>query len=89
MIAQAITNLNDELAVGDHIVAAPSTELFGVGSKVDSLGLVSLLVDVETAASERMGRTVVLTDDRAMSRDPLPFATVQDLMNYIVELSAE
>jgi hypothetical protein len=48
-----------------------------------------VIVDVEEAVSSASGRTVALTDDRAMSREVSPFTDVQALTAYVVELLSE
>jgi acyl carrier protein len=58
--------------------------LFGDGSPLDSLGLVSLLIDVEEALQDR-GFQVTLSDARAMSQTKSPFRNVTALVEYIHE----
>lgn len=79
-------SLNAELPEADQIAFSPETQLFGPGAALDSLGLVSLIVDVETGVSDAFGREVSLTDDTAMSQVVSPFASVESLSNYIVEM---
>jgi hypothetical protein len=49
---------------------------------------VSVIVDVEEAVSKAAGRTISLTDDRAMSREVSPYTDVDALTAYVVELLA-
>lgn len=65
----------------DESATAP---LVGPDSPLDSLGLVSLLMDVEEALSDR-GHPIVLSDERAMSRGTSPFRSVPALVAYIRE----
>ena len=48
------------------------TPLFGPSGVLDSLGLVSVLVELEQRISEVSGHTVTLMDDRAMSQASSP-----------------
>lgn len=89
LIYDALDTLNDELPDEEKVELAESTALFGPSSFIDSLSLVSLIVDVETALNQLMGRHVSLTDERAMDRDVLPFSTVATLAEYIVELTSD
>lgn len=89
IIYEALDGLNEELDPEARVALDPSTVLFGTKSTVDSLSLVSMIVDIESALSLRLGRSVFLTDDRAMDRDVLPFTSVQTLAEYIVEVSQE
>jgi hypothetical protein len=87
-IYQALRTLNEERAADQQITIGLDTCLFGEGSALDSLSLVSVIVDLETAVSDEFGKPVSLTDDKAMSRDPVPFTNVAALKSYIVELLA-
>lgn len=89
LIEQALRTLNDERGADEQIAIGAGTVLFGEASLLDSLALVSVIVDIETLASDQFGRTVSLTDDRAMARDPVPFVDVRTLREYILELLAE
>ena len=65
------------------------TALFGPSGALDSLGLVSVLVEIEQKVADRLGRTVSLMDDRAMSQASSPFRTVGSLADYLgAQLSA-
>jgi acyl carrier protein len=87
-IYQALRTLNEERGQDDQIGIGLETCLFGEDSVLDSLSLVSVIVDLETAASEQFDRAISLTDDKAMSRNPVPFSDVTSLKNYILELLA-
>jgi acyl carrier protein len=63
-----------------------STVLFGKGSAIDSLSLVSIIVDIESAFSLDHGSEISLTDDRAMTRKKSPFDSIASLIDYIDEL---
>ena len=56
--------------------------VFGLGSPLDSLGLVGLLVDIEDGLRER-GIDVELSDARAMSPTRSPFKDVPSLVDHI------
>lgn len=61
--------------------------LFGEGG-LDSMGIVSFILDVEHVLG-KSGHNIVLMDDRAMSRKRSPFLSVGGLASYIVELTDE
>ena len=75
-----------EVAVPDQIGA--DTKLFGAEGSLDSLGLVSLLIDVEQRLEEKFGVVVTIADDRAMSQRRSPFRTVGTLSDYVCALLA-
>lgn len=85
VIFQALRNLNEERDPSEQFVVDANTRLFGSDSDLDSLALVSVIVDVETLVEDRFGHRVSLTDDNAMSRDPVPFVSVAALKSYILE----
>lgn len=87
-IYQALRTLNEERGADEQITVGPDTCLFGEGSALDSLSLVSVIVDLETSVSDQFGKAISLTDDKAMSRDPVPFTDVSALKTYILELLA-
>jgi acyl carrier protein len=89
IVLNALEAINEERDAGDELVVTPQTRLFGADAELDSLALVSVIVDVEEAVSNASGRTVALTDDRAMSQDVSPFTDVQTLTAYVVKLLAE
>jgi acyl carrier protein len=89
IIFDALKSLNAELPDDKQIAIGPSTPLFGTNAEIDSLSLVSLIVDVETALNGEHDLEISLTDDRAMTREVSPFSDVQALKDYILELIAE
>ena len=56
--------------------------LFGNGGQLDSMGLVTLIIDIEEALGDA-GYNVTLTSERAMSRAQSPFKDVPSLVSYI------
>lgn len=89
IVLDALETINEERDADDKLAVTPSTRLFGADAELDSLALVSVIVDVEEAVSRASGRTVQLTDDRAMSQDVSPFTDVQTLTAYVVKLLSE
>lgn len=62
------------------------TKLFGGDGVLDSLGLVSFIVSVEEALEDEFGISILLADEKAMSRRTSPFSRVSNLVDYILEL---
>jgi acyl carrier protein len=89
IVLAALKNINDERGADEQIAIAPDTRLFGSDAVLDSLALVSVIVDVEAAVSDASGRDVSLTDDRAMSQEVSPFTDVTTLVDYILLLLSE
>ena len=83
IIYRALQALNGELPVDKQVSLNPQTRLFGPEATLDSLSLVSVIVDVESGVLDELGKTVSLTDDEAMSQEVSPFSTVETLADYI------
>jgi hypothetical protein len=89
IIFQALRNINEERETDEQLKIDLDTRLFGADAVLDSLSLVSVIVDVETAVSEQAGFDIFLTDDRAMSQELSPFTDVKALTAYIEILLSE
>jgi hypothetical protein len=87
LIFSALENINAEL--GNKLVVNEDTKLFGADAELDSLALVSVVVDVETAVSDAAGKYISLTDDRAISEPVSPFTTPRAMTAYIRKLLSE
>jgi acyl carrier protein len=88
-IFDALKSINEECDPSEQILITVDTRLFGADAALDSLSLVSVIVDVEAAISDAIGREISLTDDRAMSQTVSPFSNVSTLTNYILFLLSE
>ena len=89
IILLALQNINDERGPDEQLEVDLNTRLFGTDAVLDSLSLVSVIVDLEAALSDASGRDISLTDDRAMSQAVSPFSDVSTLTDYILLLLSE
>jgi acyl carrier protein len=87
VILDAIAIVNQSRVPDEQLEAAPDAPIFGDGSRLDSLGLVSLLIEIEDQLAAR-GWEVSLSDERAMSQRRSPFRNVPGLVAYIQALVA-
>jgi hypothetical protein len=85
-IFHALVSINEERDSDKQILINAETRLFGPEAVLDSLSLVSVIVDIEAAISAASGREISLTDDRAMSQTMSPFSDINTLTNYILLL---
>lgn len=68
----------------------PDTRLYGGREgTLDSVALVSLIVDLEDRIASEFGRDVVLADEKAMSQAISPFRRVSTLAAHITRLLGE
>ena len=65
-------------------IVTTETPLFGRNSEIDSMGLVNLIVDIESYFLEK-GYDISLTSEKAMSRNHSPFRSIISLAEFIEE----
>lgn len=90
--ALVLASLRDVLLQRDRPIPddlGEETALIGQQSILDSLGMVTLIVDLEQKIEEEYDLALTLADDRAMSQKHSPFRTVQSLTDYICTRIAE
>jgi acyl carrier protein len=63
--------------------------LVGSDSILDSLGVVSLIVEIEQRLESLHGISVILANDKAMSQRNSPFRTVGVLTDHVLEMAKE
>lgn len=89
IVINQVTELNETLPEDQKFNVNEDTVLFGNNSKIDSLSLVSVIVDLEGVFSSEYDFDISLTDDRAMTREISPFDNVSSLVDYIHEVVNE
>lgn len=85
-VMEAIDELNGQLPKEEKLEKSVDTVLFGNGSNLDSLRLVSLVTTVEQKIEEKFGATVTLLDDISTLEDDNPFMTVSSLAAYVASI---
>jgi acyl carrier protein len=89
LIIAILKEINPPALAALGIEPSADTSLFGTKGVFDSIGLVSLIVEVEQAVAELTGKAVTLADERAMSQKHSPFRNVDTLANYTLTLLNE
>jgi len=89
IVMNQVNSLVDTLPENQKFIVNEDTVLFGKNSNIDSLSLVSVIVDLETYFLENHNIEVCITDDRAMTRDISPFDNINNLIDYLYELVNE
>jgi acyl carrier protein len=82
-VFSAVDEVNQQLPKEQQLEKSIGTVLVGQSGKLDSLGLVNLIVTVEQKIEEEFGITITLTDDEAMSQEDSPFETIGKLIDYV------
>lgn len=65
------------------------TILIGSEALVDSVGLVTIVMEIEERLSEDFAVEVSLTSDKAMSRERSPLRTIGSIRDYVVEQAVD
>ena len=81
-ILTAMESINMAREPDEQLEIGPEAPIFGPDSKLDSLGLVSLLIDIEDSFADQ-GIEISLSDERAMSQQRSPYRDVSTLVAYI------
>ena len=66
-----------------------STHLLGRQAVLDSMGLVTMIVNVEQQLQQDHAISITIADERALSQKNSPFRTVKSLSDYIFLLMKE
>lgn len=81
-ILDAMESINLAREPDEQLEIGPEAPIFGPDSRLDSLGLVSLLIDIEDAFADQEIE-ISLSDERAMSQKQSPYRSVPTLATYI------
>lgn len=89
LIFGAIAEYQNELETPMNVDEGEQTRLFGANAPLDSLELVSLIVLIEEKLEDEFGLSLILADEKAMSRRTSPFSKISYLIDYIMEIIKE
>ena len=88
-VLAAVHELGEDLEIESLKTATPETPMIGIKSDVDSITLVSIIVDVEERLADYLDLELVLADERAMSQRRSPFRNAKTLAEYVFELQQQ
>jgi acyl carrier protein len=83
IVFNIIRNNTEDLNIG---TINYDTLLLSEGSAIDSMTIVSIVVDLESELTDAFQKEISLSDDKAMSRKISPYDNVKNLIEYIIEL---
>ncbi|EMI19613.1 hypothetical protein RMSM_03459 [Rhodopirellula maiorica SM1] len=86
IFAAVFQDLNDERPEEQQLEFDASTPLVGSRSSLDSIEMVTLLVNLETSLSESFGRPIRLSDEKAMSETRSPFKNIATLVAFATKV---
>jgi acyl carrier protein len=85
-VYRAVDELNKQLPKGTAVDKSRDAVLYGKTGKLESIDVVTLIMEVEDQVKAEFGASITIADDRAMSRENSPFLTVGTLTDYVAEL---
>ena len=88
VVLDCVVRLNEHRDADSKLLVDAEAAIFGDDSPLDSMGLVTLTMDIEDALADR-GVEISLSDSRAMSRRQSPFRNVTTLVQFIEEQMGE
>ena len=83
IIFAAIDDYNDLNPKDKKITKGKTTILYSKNGKIDSLGLVNLILAIEEKVFEQLNVNITLADDSAFSEKSSPFKDIQSLIEFI------
>ncbi len=86
LILQVLERYNRYNQPSVDLSAGADTLLFGSGGSLDSMALVSIVIEMEEELENAYGVQLVLADQKAVSRSLSPFLSVRRFAAYIDEL---
>ena len=85
IIKNAVEELNEELEYEELEDVSGETVLFGGDNGIDSISLVSLVMEVESNVNEEFDSNVTLADEKAMSSRNSPYRNVGAFTEFVME----
>ena len=84
IVRDAIDELNEQL--DEPIRYEESARLIGKDAVLDSMSFVTLVTTIEELVEDVLDRDIEIVSDRAFSQERSPFATLETLESYVLEL---
>lgn len=88
-VYRAVDELNKQLPKGVHVEKSLDSALYGKNGRLESIDVVTLIMEVEDHIRDEFGTSITIADDRAMSQENSPFVTIRTLTDYVAELLTE
>lgn len=89
LIQSSINYVNQMLENKIPVELGKSCPLFGEGGVLDSMSLVTLIVDLEERLEQNFNQPFILASEKAMSQKRSPFLTVGALSDYVESIIME
>jgi len=83
LIITSVKEINEQSPQEQQLGQSRESVLYGKDGKLDSLGLVNLLVIIEQNIEDEFDVSITIADEKAMSQKHSPFRTIGTLTDYI------
>ena len=88
-VYRAVDELNKQLPKGVQVEKSLDSPLYGKGGRLESIDVVTLIMEVEDQIRNEFDTAITIADDRAMSQQNSPFLTIRTLTDYVTQLLTE
>lgn len=88
-VQAAVEEANLSLPGDKQIATDLDAVLYGAGSPLDSIGLVTVVMAAEAHVADITGVDVVLASEAAMSRKRSPYRSLRALADFVLEVSSD
>lgn len=88
VVVEVVRDICNERGI-ESLTLDCDTILIGSEALVDSVGLVTIVMEIEERLSEDFAVEVSLTSDKAMSRERSPLRTIGSIRDYVVEQAVD
>jgi hypothetical protein len=85
LVFGCIDRLNQQLPVGGKLVKSEDSVLIGEGGVLDSLGLITLCVNIEQTLSDQLGIQCAVLDELMIERVEHPMHKVGTMVQWIAQ----
>ncbi len=89
LVLAASQDISDSLTHALPLEKGAACPLYGAGGTLDSISLVSLVVNIEQKIEDEFEIGIILANEKAMSQRNSPFLTVGSLAHYATTLIEE
>lgn len=86
IILNTMEELNEQLEDTKKLEISDENVIFGKSGKLDSLDFVNFMVMIEDNIFAELDRSITIVSEKAFSKKYNPFANVERLTDFIVEL---
>lgn len=83
IILDELRKMANELQNTELLSCDSDTALMGANSALDSIALVTLLINIEESIGAKYSKEIVIADEKAMSQKISPFRSVRALAAYL------